>query len=81
MYNTTKRLIGGKFQAANRPDFRDSVTVFEFPEGWNDPTGTIDLSRDTAKYRYWRFLSPPDRHNQMAEVRFLPRRRHRPEHR
>ena len=70
VYNTTKRLIGGKFQAANRPDFRDSVTVFEFPEGWNDPTGTIDLSRDTAKYRYWRFLSPPDRHNQMAEVRF-----------
>lgn len=70
MYNTTKRLIGGKFQAANRPDFRDSVTVFEFPEGWNDPTGTIDLSRDTTKYRYWRFLSPPDRHNQMAEVRF-----------
>lgn len=71
VYNTAKRLQGGKFQAANRSDFSDSVTVHEFRD-WCDPSGEIDLRSDTAKYRYWRFLSPPESYNQMAEAMFFP---------
>ncbi|MCC8146779.1 MAG: hypothetical protein LIO93_10170 [Bacteroidales bacterium] len=65
-----KRIIGGKFQAANNPEFRNAVTFH-----------TIDKETDmrwydvkfpaSVPYRYVRYLSGPDRgHCNMAELEF-----------
>lgn len=62
-----RRLIGGKLQCSDRPDFKDALTLYtiertELPE-------KIDLSTPRA-YRYWRYLSPNGSWGNISELSF-----------
>jgi hypothetical protein len=63
------RPLGSKFQAANKPDFSDSVTVHV-----GDKYGTESdeiIVRTKEKYRYWRHYSAPEGWGHLAEVYFF----------
>ncbi|MDR3339399.1 MAG: hypothetical protein LBT25_04750 [Candidatus Symbiothrix sp.] len=64
------RAIGGKFQAANRPDFSDAVTLYTIPEAaelW-----FMDVYPGVqGSYGYARYLSGENGYNNMAEVQFF----------
>ena len=63
-----RRLLGGRFQCSDRPDFRDALTLYEIDTtaiphliGMNVPHG----------YRYWRYLSPDGSWGSLSEIAFL----------
>jgi hypothetical protein len=65
----THRILGGCFEAANRPDFSDAVTIHTI-----DKYGTEsnEISPETnEKYRYWRHLSATGGFGAMAELYFF----------
>ncbi len=68
-YDENQRLIGAKIQAANRADFKDSVTIHYF----TDLDKEILIEEQGSKYRYWRFLSAPTGYSNIAELRFFER--------
>jgi len=63
------RDIGGKFQGANRPDFKDSVTLYTICESALMTYRDIQLE-NVGKFKYVRYLSAPGGYNNMAEVCF-----------
>ncbi len=65
----TKRMIGGIFQGANKPDFSDAYTLYVVAENPGEHYNTIDLKK-TNKFRYVRYLSPPDSYCNVAEIEF-----------
>ena len=69
-YIISGRFKGGKFQAAHRADFRDAVTIYEIPKRISQ-SGEFDVPEETGKYRYWRYLSAEEGHNNMAEIYFF----------
>ncbi|MDR1563234.1 MAG: hypothetical protein LBS54_09210 [Dysgonamonadaceae bacterium] len=72
MYFTSmdaQRTIGGKFQAANRADFSDAITVHTINRHGTESDEI--LLGQTQKYRYWRHLSAPKGHGAMAEIYFF----------
>lgn len=64
---------GGMFQAAQKPDFSDAVTLHTFQH--LALSGTINVP-DTTSYRYWRYYNPNDTHCNMAEIEFFTENRH-----
>jgi regulation of enolase protein 1 (concanavalin A-like superfamily) len=69
--NLPARMVGGKFQLANRADFGDAVTPFEI--GDTPAVGSLtakDVVSGVATYRYLRYLSPDDGFCNVAEVQF-----------
>ena len=68
-YRTNLRKIGAKIQGANRSDFSDSVTFHVFDNFDND----IAVNREQKRFRYWRVLSAPHGHSNVAELRFFNR--------
>lgn len=68
-YSVGNRLLGGKFQAADLPDFKDSVTLYQIPK-YTVQSDEFEVSRSTRKYRYWRYLSAKGQFNNMAELYF-----------
>jgi hypothetical protein len=77
------RVMGSEFQAANRSDFSDAVTVHTI-ESFGTESGEVipfqgiagkipcrSTGRNDGKYRYWRHLSAPEGFGAMAEVYFL----------
>ncbi|MVT09540.1 galactose-binding domain-containing protein [Chitinophaga tropicalis] len=68
------RTIGGRFQAANRSDFKDAVTLHTINY---DPLDTFNIVpiNDTKQYRYLRYYSPKDSYGNIAEVQFYGDRR------
>ncbi|GHT65344.1 hypothetical protein AGMMS50239_24890 [Bacteroidia bacterium] len=68
-YGVGVRLPGGKFQAANRPDFSDAVTLYTIP-GFTVQSGEVFLDTLQTPYRYWRYYSADERHNNLAELYF-----------
>jgi len=61
--------VGGKFQGANRPDFRDSVTLYTIRQ--TAFMTYVDIQTEhSGKFKYVRYLSAPGGYNNMAEVRF-----------
>ena len=62
-----KRILGGKIQASNNPDFRDAVTLVSV-----DSLPIPDKMKvcDTNKYKYWRYLSPDGSYGSIAELAF-----------
>jgi hypothetical protein len=67
-YNA-QRTVGGKFQAANKSDFSDAVTIHTI-----DKFGTESdeiFTKTKEKYRYWRHLSAPDGWSAMGEIYFF----------
>ena len=68
-YDVGDRLKGGKFQVANRADFRDSITIYQIP-AYTTQSGEFVISEEIGKYRYWRYLSAGEKYNNMAELYF-----------
>lgn len=67
-YITAKRLKGSEFQAANKADFSDAVTVYKFKD--YSISGCVSVE-DTLPYRYWRYFNPLSYHCNIAELRFF----------
>lgn len=62
------RIAGGKFQGANRPDFRDSTTLFTVAR----PSifyQSVDIP-NRKKFRYLRYFSPRHSNGNIAEIEF-----------
>jgi hypothetical protein len=68
-YNVAHRLLGGKFQAANKEDFSDAVTLHQVVKY---TVQSQEISLDTMKnaYRYWRYYSGEDQFCNIAEIYF-----------
>lgn len=68
-YNVAHRLLGGKFQAANKEDFSDAVTLYQVV---NFTVQSHKISLDTLKnaYQYWRYYSGEEQYCNIAEIYF-----------
>jgi hypothetical protein len=62
-----RRLLGGKFQCSDSPDFRDALTLYTI-----DHTDIPDLIAINAgrPYRYWRYISPDGSWGSISEISF-----------
>lgn len=63
-----KRILHGKIQCATRPDFSDSITLFEINHLGLDDKTPIHADH---RYRYWRYLSPRGSYGSIAELAFF----------
>jgi len=68
------RMLGGRFQGANRPDFSDSVTLFTVI---HDPGDSINVTRvqPNGPFRYIRYLAPKGSGGNVAEMNFYATRK------
>lgn len=64
-----KRTLNGKFQGANRIDFKDSVTLHTITHEATMNSYTVDI-QESKRFKYLRYLSGIDGCCNMAEVRF-----------
>ena len=62
-----RRLIGGKLQCSDTPDFKDAVTLYTIVNTDIPYLIELDASRP---YRYWRYLSPNGSWGSIAELSF-----------
>lgn len=69
------RILGAKFQGANSPDFKDTITVHKI-EKWGERGEEIDIPIMDKKYRYWRLYQPEWSHCNVAEITFVERGTH-----
>lgn len=60
-------LVGGRFEAANRPDFRDAVLLGSVERRPESRFTRVDVARPGA-YRYFRFVGAPGMHCNIAEL-------------
>ncbi|MBT1690798.1 transglutaminase-like domain-containing protein [Dawidia soli] len=62
------RVKGGKFQGANRADFKDSITLYKISE----PSIFYQSAKvkNRNRFRYLRYLSPPHSNGNIAEIEF-----------
>jgi hypothetical protein len=69
IYIYNQRIIGGKFEASNFKDFRDSISIGTISR---DPMMNWDTLRCTTnkKYRYWRFKGSKNGICNIAELSF-----------
>jgi hypothetical protein len=67
-----ERIIGGRFQAADNPDFKNAVTLHSFNRRTDMRWHTIDFPV-AQKYRYFRYISRPDEYCNMAELQLFSR--------
>jgi hypothetical protein len=67
-YNA-QRTVGGKFQAAHKPDFSDAVTIHTIAKFGTESDEIFTNTK--VKYRYWRHLSAPDGWSAMGEIYFF----------
>lgn len=66
--NMRNRILGGKFQCSNYPDFRDALTLYTV-ERTTIPY-YIELKADSP-YRYWRYLTPDGSWGSISEIAFF----------
>lgn len=69
------RIVGAKFQAANKPNFEDTVTIHKI-EKWGTRGEEINIPSLERKYRYWRLYQPEWSHCNVAEITFIERDSH-----
>lgn len=62
-----RRLLGGKIQCSDRPDFKDAVTLYTIER--TDIPYLIELDADRP-YRYWRYLTPDGSWGSISELSF-----------
>lgn len=72
-----KRTLNGKFQGANRIDFKDSVTLYTITHEATMNSYSVDI-HESRQFKYLRYLSGTDGCNNMAEVRFYAGNRDKP---
>lgn len=66
-----QRLLGGKFQGANKVDFSDVETLYEIKSIPNLNFQTLLMGDDSHPFRYFRYLSGVGGHCDMGEVEFI----------
>jgi hypothetical protein len=69
LYEYGTKIIGGKFEAADNPDFKNSITVHEIREFAVEPK-VVTVNLATKAYRYWRFYPPDSVFCYIAEICF-----------
>jgi hypothetical protein len=69
---TAKLILGTKFQAANRADFSDALTL-HIVRKYGTEAGELLLDTLKTKYRYWRCYSAPEGQSNVAELNFFQR--------
>ena len=62
-----RRLLGGKLQCSDTPDFKDALTLYTIKETDIPYLMELDAPRP---YRYWRYLSPNGSWGSIAELSF-----------
>ncbi|WP_462319178.1 hypothetical protein [Marinilabilia sp.] len=65
-----ERMIGGRFEGANSPDFSDREILSEITERPSEHFNTLHIENNTH-YRYVRYLSPPQSRGNVAEIKFF----------
>lgn len=65
--NMRRRILGGKIQCSDRPDFKDAVTLYTIER--TDIPYLIELDADHP-YRYWRYLTPEGSWGSISELSF-----------
>lgn len=65
--NMRRRLLGGKFQCSDSPDFKDAVTLYTIER--TDIPYLIEINA-SRPYRYWRYLSPDGSCGSLSELSF-----------
>lgn len=65
-----KRAIGGKFQAANLPDFSDAVDLYEIVSLPKMTPNNIEIT-ESKKFKYFRYVAPDSSYCSMAELAFF----------
>ncbi|MDR2408171.1 MAG: discoidin domain-containing protein, partial [Bacteroidales bacterium] len=71
VYKVAKKMLNGKIQASNNPDFNKSVTIHTVKE-MGTKYGEIRIDSINEKYQYWRYLSPDSAGCNIAELYFFP---------
>lgn len=66
----TLAMVGGKFQAANNPDFSDAVNVHIVRDAPEMKYLTFNISEKRA-FRYWRYLAADSSYGDIAEINFF----------
>lgn len=62
-----RRIMGGKIQCSNRPDFKDAETLYTIER--TDIPFLIELNADRP-YRYWRYFTPDGSWGSISELSF-----------
>lgn len=62
-----RRMLGGKFQCSDYPDFRDAVTLYTIE---NTDIPYLIETGVSRPYRYWRYYSPDGSWGSISEVSF-----------
>ena len=62
-----RRILGGKLQCSDRPDFEDAKTLYTIER--TDIPDRIELNADKP-YRYWRYLTPDGSWGSISELSF-----------
>lgn len=62
-----RRMLGGKFQCSDYPDFRDAVTLYTIE---NTDIPYLIETNVSRPYRYWRYMSPDGSWGSISEVSF-----------
>ncbi|MDR0510962.1 MAG: hypothetical protein LBH06_07710 [Rikenellaceae bacterium] len=70
VYDASARIMGGKFQAANKADFSDAVTLFQVDKWYSQLSFKIDA---IPPHRYWRYYSADGNHCFISELIFFDR--------
>ena len=65
--NMRRRILGGKIQCSDRPDFKDAVTLYTIES--TEMPYYIKLNAKRA-YRYWRYLPADGTYGSIAELMF-----------
>lgn len=65
--NMRRRILGGRIQCSDRPDFIDAVTLYTIER--TDIPYLIELNADHP-YRYWRYLTPDGSWGSISELSF-----------
>lgn len=71
-----KRAVGGKFQAANLPDFSDAVDLYEITSLPQMRPNNIEIM-ESRPFKYLRYVSPDSSYCSMAELAFFNKDGHR----
>lgn len=67
--NMRRRILGARIQYADRPDFKDSVTVCTITD--TDIPDKLPLPDGIGAHRYWRYLGADGTYGSIAELTFF----------
>ncbi len=70
MFVVNERMVGGKIQGSNHPEFQNAHTFHTIPVNSMGKRIFVSINPQGQKYRYWRYLAPPKAYGNIAELEF-----------